>query len=427
MWIERDIQDLLVRRAQQRPVVVLTGARQTGKTSLVKTLFPHHELVSLDLPSEAELAERDPRAFFARHPPPLVVDEIQYAPGLFRHVKAEVDAHRDQNGQFILTGSQKFPLMKSVSESLAGRADILELEPLSWREARRARPALGVEEFLLRGGFPELHAHPEIEADGYYRAYVATYLERDLRQALNVVQLRDYERFLRVCALRTGQLLNRADLRARCRHQRFDGRRLAIRAASHRRNRPAGAVVFESHEIVGEDAQALLCRQRIVRIPLRDSFGGGSHRLAAGRGLVGNNGLGRAAAGPNQPERRVDASFLARPHQGSGFPVSSRRPLRSGRCQVGGTSGIEGCGSPPSRGEGAVGKPDWPMCRDLPRLPWLSIVEDGQGPSAPRDPRGMGVKGDVPLSTAAPEGRCYGQRGWTAKKFFMPAGFVRVK
>ena len=212
MWIERDIQDLLVRRSQQRPVVVLTGARQTGKTSLVKTLFPHHELVSLDLPSEAELAERDPRAFFARHPPPLVVDEIQYAPGLFRHVKAEVDAHRDQNGQFILTGSQKFPLMKSVSESLAGRADILELEPLSWREARRARPALGIEEFLLRGGFPELHAHPEIEADGYYRAYVATYLERDLRQALNVVQLRDYERFLRVCALRTGQLLNRADL-----------------------------------------------------------------------------------------------------------------------------------------------------------------------------------------------------------------------
>lgn len=142
MWIHREIEDLLMRRAGQRPVVVLTGARQTGKTSLVKHLFPNYELVSLDLPSEAELAERDPRTFLARHPLPLVVDEVQYAPGLFRHLKTAIDARRGQNGQFILTGSQKFPLMKSVSESLAGRTDILELEPLSWRETRRApRPA----------------------------------------------------------------------------------------------------------------------------------------------------------------------------------------------------------------------------------------------------------------------------------------------
>ena len=212
MWIEREIQDLLTRRAKQRPVVVLTGARQTGKTSLVKHLFPNHEFVSLDLPSEADLAERDPKSFLGRHPPPLVVDEVQYAPGLFRHLKAVVDRHRDRNGQFILTGSQKFTLMKSVSESLAGRVDVLELETLSWREARRASPSLQVEDFLLRGGFPELHARPEIETNGYYHGYVATYLERDLRQLLQVAQLRDYERFLRACALRSAQLLNRADL-----------------------------------------------------------------------------------------------------------------------------------------------------------------------------------------------------------------------
>lgn len=212
MWIEREIQELLIHRAGQRPVVVLTGARQTGKTSLVKHLFPNHEFVSLDLPSDAELAEHDSKTFLARHPPPLVVDEIQYAPGLFRHLKAVVDTRRDRNGQFILTGSQKFPLMKSVSESLAGRADVLELEPLSWRETRRVRPTLAIEEFLLRGGFPELHARPEIDANGYHRAYLATYLERDLRQMLQVTQLRDYERFLRACALRTAQLLNRADL-----------------------------------------------------------------------------------------------------------------------------------------------------------------------------------------------------------------------
>jgi predicted AAA+ superfamily ATPase len=212
MWIERDIEVLLLRRAATRPVVVLTGARQTGKTSLVKRLFPSHEFVSLDLPSEAEQAERDPKSFLARHPPPLVVDEVQYAPALFRHLKTRVDAHRHRNGQFVLTGSQKFSLMNSVSESLAGRADILELEPLSWPEVRRARASLTVEEFLLRGGFPELHARPEIDTAGFYGSYVATYLERDLRQLLRVVQLRDYERFMRACALRSAQLLNRAEL-----------------------------------------------------------------------------------------------------------------------------------------------------------------------------------------------------------------------
>jgi predicted AAA+ superfamily ATPase len=192
--------------------VVLTGARQTGKTSLVQRLFAAHEFVSLDLPSEAEQAERDPRGFLGRHPPPLVVDEVQYAPGLFRHLKVQVDRHRSAAGQFILTGSQRFTLMRAVAESLAGRADILELEGLSWHEIRASHPALRVEDALVRGGFPELYARPEIDAAGFYRSYVATYLERDLRQLLNVTRLRDYERFLRIAALRTAQLLNRADL-----------------------------------------------------------------------------------------------------------------------------------------------------------------------------------------------------------------------
>ena len=115
MWIPREIEGLLTRRAAQRPVVVLTGPRQTGKTSLVQRLFTGYEFVSLDLPSEAEQAEHDPRAFLARHPPPLVVDEVQYAPQLFRHLKSVVDAERDRPGQFILTGSQKFTLMQAVS------------------------------------------------------------------------------------------------------------------------------------------------------------------------------------------------------------------------------------------------------------------------------------------------------------------------
>ena len=210
MWIPREMESLLRRRASERPVVVLTGARQTGKTSLVRHVFPDYELVSLDLPSEAEQAERDPRGFLSRHSRPLIVDEVQYAPGLFRHLKSVVDADRDRNGQFILTGSQKLVLMQAVSDSLAGRADILELEGLSYAEIRAASLSFEVEEVLHRGGFPELYARPAIDSDGFYRSYLATYLERDLRQLLQVVSLRDYERFLRACALRSAQLLNKA-------------------------------------------------------------------------------------------------------------------------------------------------------------------------------------------------------------------------
>ena len=212
MWIERTVEPLLRQRAETRPVVVLTGARQTGKTSLMRRLFPEHAFVTLDLPSEAEQAERDPGSFLARYPPPVIVDEVQYAPGLFRHLKAAVDRDRGRAGAFLLTGSQPLGLMKSVSDSLAGRAGLVELEPLTFAEAKTAHPRLTIEEFLVRGGFPELYENPEIEAEGFLRSYVATYLERDLRQLLQVSSLRDYERFLRAAALRSAQLLNRADL-----------------------------------------------------------------------------------------------------------------------------------------------------------------------------------------------------------------------
>src|SRR5512139_278700 len=119
MWIERYIEARLQRSARTRPVVVLTGARQTGKTSTLRRLFPGHGFVSLDLPSEAEQAERDPETFLRRHPPPLIVDEVQYAPALFRHLKVAVEADRGSSGQYLLTGSQKFTLMKGVAESMA--------------------------------------------------------------------------------------------------------------------------------------------------------------------------------------------------------------------------------------------------------------------------------------------------------------------
>lgn len=212
MWISRDIEARLRRSARSRPVILLTGARQTGKTSTLRRLFPRHEFVSLDLPSEAEQAEKEPEAFLSRHPSPVVIDRVQYAPALFRHLKVAVDADRGRYGRFLLTGSQKFTLMKGVSESLAGRADIVELETLSWSELEAASLGIALVDAIPRGGFPELHAHPGIDASDFYASYLATYLERDVRSLVNVGSLRDFERFLRACALRSANLLNKADL-----------------------------------------------------------------------------------------------------------------------------------------------------------------------------------------------------------------------
>ncbi|MBZ5523475.1 MAG: ATP-binding protein [Acidobacteriia bacterium] len=212
MWIPRTVEARLRRSASTRPVIVLTGARQTGKTSTFRRLFPDHAFVSLDLPTEAEQAEKEPASFLRRHPPPVIIDEVQYAPGLFRHLKAAVDASRTRNGQFLLTGSQKFTLMKNVSESLAGRADIVELETLSLSEIQSALPQTSLERAIVRGGFPELYANPDIDLAAFYNSYLATYLERDVRSLANVGSLRDFERFLRACALRSANLLNKADL-----------------------------------------------------------------------------------------------------------------------------------------------------------------------------------------------------------------------
>ena len=212
MWIPRYIESRLRRSAKTRPVLVLTGARQTGKTSTLRKLFPRHEFVSLDLPSEAEQAEKEPDAFLGRHPSPVIIDEVQYAPALFRHLKAAVDADRGRYGRFLLTGSQKFTLMKGVSDSLAGRVDVVELETLSLSEIRQVGTQIDLLAGIVRGGFPELHANPDIDSVTFYASYLATYLERDVRSLANVGSLRDFERFLRACALRSVNLLNKSDL-----------------------------------------------------------------------------------------------------------------------------------------------------------------------------------------------------------------------
>ena len=213
MWIPRAGEAHLVEVARHFPAVLLTGARQTGKTSLLRRVFPRASFVSLDLPSLARQAEEDPAAFLAGHPEPVLIDEVQYAPALFRHLKAAIDARRHAPGRFLMTGSQKLALMQWVSESLAGRAVVLELDTLSSTEILAARPrGPSAGELLWRGGFPELWRDRKLPARDFFGSYVATYLERDVRSLLRTSSLRDFERFVRSCATRSGQLLNLTDL-----------------------------------------------------------------------------------------------------------------------------------------------------------------------------------------------------------------------
>ena len=215
MWIEREITSNLGRIAAEFPVVVVVGARQVGKTALLERAFTDRAYVTLDVGAHAEMAETRPAEFLRAHPPPVVVDEVQYAPAFFRHVKTAIDARRGENGLFILSGSQTFQLMEAVGDSLAGRAAVIPLLGLSGGEWQAAQPPdPDWRDFLWRGSYPGLWSRPEapVDRDRWYQGYLASYLERDVRALLNVGSLRDFERFLRACAARTGQLLNMSGL-----------------------------------------------------------------------------------------------------------------------------------------------------------------------------------------------------------------------
>jgi len=217
MWIERVISSELLGLAKTFPVVALVGPRQVGKTSLLEKLFQEYTYVSLDVPAHAEAAETRPDAFLRRYPPPVVVDEVQYAPSFFRSIKAVVDSRKGENGLFVVTGSQNFLLMEDLSESLAGRAAVIPFLGLSgaeWRSAEEVSKPFRWQDFLWKGSFPALWADPEAapSRERWYQGYVATYLERDVRSLLQVGNLRDFERFIRACAIRCGQMLNISEL-----------------------------------------------------------------------------------------------------------------------------------------------------------------------------------------------------------------------
>lgn len=198
------------------PAVVITGPRQSGKTTLAKNLFPGKPYILLEDPDTRRFAEEDPRSFLGQFQDTgAIIDEAQYVPELFSYLQGVLD-RSDIPGRFILTGSQNFLMMAKISQSLAGRIGIIRLLPLSMNELIQA----GLhhdryEEYLYRGFYPRLY-NSTISPSDYYSSYVQTYLERDLRQLKQVHSLSTFQTFLRMCANRVGQIVNFTSLGADC-------------------------------------------------------------------------------------------------------------------------------------------------------------------------------------------------------------------
>jgi predicted AAA+ superfamily ATPase len=203
--IARILQKTLTKFSKSFPVLAITGPRQSGKTTLSKAMFPHLGYVSLEDPIERAFAMEDPKGFLARFSKGAIFDEAQRWPDLFSHLQGLVDADR-RPGRFVLTGSQQFGLMAGITQSLAGRAGMTTLLPLSLEEIPPGKEG-ALDNTMIRGGYPALYSGNVSPAD-WFASYVATYLERDVRQVLEVKDLAVFQRFLRLCAGRTGQLLN---------------------------------------------------------------------------------------------------------------------------------------------------------------------------------------------------------------------------
>jgi len=234
MYRTRTLEAYLKKASRQFPVLVVTGPRQVGKSTLLKHLAGHRRtVVTLDDPLACDLARVDPALFLQRFPPPVLIDEIQYAPQLLPHVKMLVDS-MPAPGMFWLTGSQHFHLMKGISESLAGRVGVVQLAGLSAKEADGSgprarpflpgnaglRPARSVSPVTLgplyrriwRGGYPAIALHPRMDWSLFHGSYVQTYVQRDVRDLARVGDEAAFLRFLRGAAARTGQMLNLTDL-----------------------------------------------------------------------------------------------------------------------------------------------------------------------------------------------------------------------
>ena len=204
-YIERDISDQLLHAARHFPALILSGPRRSGKTTLLRHLFPDAQYVLLEDPDLVARFRDDPHGFIEDLTFPVILDEVQNTPELFNYIRTAIDADPSLRGQWLLTGSQEAPLMQGVTESMAGRAAIFQLLPFSAEECPKVAP--------LVGGFPEVVLNPSA-AYIWFRSYVQTYLERDIRQVTAIRDLATFRRFMALLATRCGQMLNKTDLAA---------------------------------------------------------------------------------------------------------------------------------------------------------------------------------------------------------------------
>lgn len=217
MFIERKISKSVLNFASGYPAIALLGPRQSGKTTLSQALFPNHRYISLENINERTFAQSDPLKFLKTYENEygLILDEIQHVPDLLSYIQTEIDA-KDRPGYFILTGSQYFVVHQAISQTLAGRIAIVTLLPLSIGELKTANllhPT--VEECIIFGSYPRIYTK-KLDPTYWYLNYIATYIERDVRQVSRVIDLAIFERFLKLCAGRTGQLLNISSLANDC-------------------------------------------------------------------------------------------------------------------------------------------------------------------------------------------------------------------
>lgn len=208
--IKRKIAPYLLEMARHFPVVTILGPRQSGKTTLSKELFPAHVYVNLEEKETREIAQNDPRSFFEQYKPPVIIDEVQRVPELLSTIQVMADASKEK-GQFILTGSHQPRLHAEIAQSLAGRTGILKLMPLSIEELVDAGISLSRDEYIFNGFMPRLYDE-HIPPTMLYPAYYATYVERDVRQMINISNQHAFETFLKLLAGRVGQVVNLSDL-----------------------------------------------------------------------------------------------------------------------------------------------------------------------------------------------------------------------
>lgn len=211
--IDRNLAPLLLSKAAEYPIVTVTGPRQSGKTTLCRAAFPDKAYVSLEGLNARRAAQEDPQAFLQRYKEGAVFDEVQHVPDLVSYLQVEVDQDK-RRGRFILTGSQHFDLSRTINQSLAGRTGVLHLLPLSLDEILRfPKVPSGLFETMVTGGYPRIYDEG-IAPSSWLDDYVRTFIERDVREILNVGNLQAFHAFMRLCAGRSGQELNLSDLGA---------------------------------------------------------------------------------------------------------------------------------------------------------------------------------------------------------------------